>query len=954
VEGDGTDRSTLVRVLGPLIVEVDGLEIGLPPAPKRLLSILLLDPATELSTDTIIDRMWGDDAPPSARTSVHVHISSLRKGVPGVVVTTGHGYRLDEERFWYDRTHFESLALSAREAGQATEWTTARARAEEALALWRGTAFHEVADEEFAVGEVVRLGETRTGLVELHIDALLALGQDETAIPRLRKVIRDHPLHERFRQQMMLALYRTGRQSEALREYRDLRSVLGETLGIEPNDTIRDLEERILVHDPSLGSQPSPATPHNLPLTTTSFIGRVEDLKTILKRLTETRLVTVTGGPGFGKSRLAVEAGRAVLESRPGGVWLAELAGADSARSLAATVSTATGASEQIDTLERLAEALRSRPILLILDNCEHLKEPVRRLLTALLAEPGACRVLATSRVPLAVPGESIHRLEPLDPGPEESVALLVDRARGVDRSFVPAPEDLDDIRALCDHLGGIPLGIELVARWIPSLGLRDTERLLQQVGGDSALDTAFEWSARLIPEQDYDLLRSLSVFAAPFTLERAQSVCAPSAQDLSTAGSLSRLVDASLMTVEWSGGRTRYRMLEPIRQLAAGRLDAGRRRKLAASHAASFLASAGPLTAASSRPDQAEAFAILDVEIPDYRTALSHLENAGDFAGITRVAEALSRYWYSRFLGWEGRSWLDEVPVERLEDPDRVRLHRVAGFLAWAVHDYDTADRHYRALLDIGRRTDDTKAVADALYGRGLVHQKRRFENGAAMLEEAASLYREMDDCRLELGQCLLFRGLDESLNGDAMRGEDLLAEAVGLLEDVGHTRQVSKAERWRAHAAWRRADAEAARDHADRAERLARSVDDPIALAGALVEQANIEITWGDAATAALHLGDAMRPVPPDDQVDIAQVLVSVAGLALAVGDAGLAAGLVAWIEDVYDRFGWLPLEVSPTGRELIAQVEGIPATTDDPVAEAARFVHATAAGGARSNGA
>ncbi len=954
MEGDPAHRSTRIGVLGPLTVEVDGVEVRLPPAPRRLLSILLLDPTTELSTDTIIHRMWGDDAPPSARTSVHVHISSLRKRLPQVVLTTGSGYRLDQGRFWYDRAHFESFAQGAREAGRRTEWDRARDQAEEALDLWRGTPFGEVADEEFAFGEVVRLDETHTGLFELHIDSLLALGQNEPAIPRLKKLIGDHPLHERFREQMMLALYRTGRQSEALREYRDLRRALGETLGIEPNDTIRDLEERILVHDPTLGTQPSLATPHNLPATTTSFIGRLEDLKTILKRLAETRLVTVTGGPGFGKSRLAVEVGRALLESWPGGVWLAELAGADSSRSLAATVVSATGASGQTDTLEHLAEALRSRPILLILDNCEHLKEPVRRLLTALMAEPGASRVLATSRVPLSVPGESIHRLEPLDTGAEESIALLIDRVRGVDRSFVPNPDAVEDMRSLCIHLGGIPLGIELVSRWIPSLGLRDTGRLLQQVRGESALDTAFEWSAQLIPEQDYDLLCSLSVFAAPFTLERAQSICAPSAQALSTAGSVSRLVDASLMAVEWSGGTTRYRMLEPIRQLAGARLEPSRRPELAASHATSYLQSADLVTLASSRPDQAEAFAMLDVEIPDYRSALSHLKAEGDFGGLTKVAEALSRYWYSRFLGWEGRSWLDEVPIEQLEDPDRARLHRVSGFLAWAVHDYDAADRHYHALLDIGRRTADTKAVADALYGRGLIHQKRRFENGAAMLEEAASLYREMDDCRLELGQCLLFRGLDESLNGDAAEGEDLLAEAVGLLEDVGHTRQVSKAERWRAHAAWRRADAEAAREHADRAERLARSVDDPIALAGALVEQANIEITWGDVATAAQHLGDAIQPVPTDDEVDIAQVLVSVAGLALAVGDSGLAAGLIAWIEDVYERFGWLPLEVSPTGRELKAQVDGVPATTDDPVADAARFVRAAAARGARPNGA
>jgi DNA-binding SARP family transcriptional activator len=423
MEGDPADRSVVIKIIGPMTVEVDAADVRIPPAARRLLSILLLDPATELSTDTIIDRMWGDDAPPTARTSLHVHISTLRKHLPGVVVTTGTGYRLEEGRFRSDRGRFESFAQDARGAGRRADWEAARDLAEKALGLWRGSPFAEVADDEFARGEVVRLDEVRVGLFELQVDSLLALGRNDQAIPRLRALIGEHPLRERFREQLMLALYRTGRQSEALREYQILRRQLGETLGIEPNDAIRDLEGRILMHDPSLGAQSPLITPHNLPEATTSFVGRLDDLRTIVERLAETRLVTVIGGPGFGKSRLAVEVGRAVMENQPGGVWLAELAGADSARSLAATVASVTGASEQIDTLERLAQAIRSRPILLILDNCEHLQEPVRRLLAALLAKPGACRVLATSRIPLSVPGESIHRLVPLDTGPATSIA---------------------------------------------------------------------------------------------------------------------------------------------------------------------------------------------------------------------------------------------------------------------------------------------------------------------------------------------------------------------------------------------------------------------------------------------------------------------------------------------------------------------------------------------------
>ncbi|VAV92706.1 hypothetical protein MNBD_ACTINO02-1514 [hydrothermal vent metagenome] len=244
------------------------------PAQRRLLSVLLLHAGTDLDRDYLFECMWGNDPPRSARNALHVHISGLRSAIPDdIIATTAHGYRIDPDDDAFDVVAFERLATAAHGEIHPSEQLS---RTTSALDLWRGGPYQELTDDTFAVPEVARLEERRLGLLELHMQVLLALGQHNEVIPRLRQLVECFPLRERLHEDLMLALYRSGRQAEALRQFQSARQVLGEQIGVEPGPALRDLETRILLHDPDLGPTDLRLARYNLPRPTTSFVGRDE------------------------------------------------------------------------------------------------------------------------------------------------------------------------------------------------------------------------------------------------------------------------------------------------------------------------------------------------------------------------------------------------------------------------------------------------------------------------------------------------------------------------------------------------------------------------------------------------------------------------------------------------------------------------------------------------------
>jgi len=915
-----------LSVLGPLTLTVDGEPISLRPAQRRVLATIASLGGGAIETDVLIERMWPESPPKNARASLHVHISGIRRAAPNIIQTESSRYRLHPD-VALDIKSFQSLIDEAKLLLAEDDWDAVLDCSDAALSLWRQDPFAELSDDVSAQAEIVRLWEQYLEIVELRMRVLLALGRGSDALPELRTCVLSHPLHERFRYHLMLALYQSGRQVEALRTYEEFRTMLGDEVGIEPDPSLRLLEERILLQDPALGDPIHITVPNNLPVIATSFIGRETAVQEITAGLATSGLVTIVGGPGFGKTRLAVEVGQAVIEDYPGGVWLAHLGGATTAMSVAATIATATRTTERITSIEQLGSLLRRRPILIVLDDCEHVVEHIRRFLTSLVTGRTTARVLATSRRALNLDNEQVLDLGSRPMEKHAAIQLMVDRVRSVDRSFTPTKGVMDALTELCASLEGIPLGIELVARWIPTLGIQNTTRLLHTVASESPLEAAFDRSHRLLQTADQSLLVRLSVFSAPFTLERAHDVCSePDVPEMATAGGVARLVDASLLTVRRSGdGSVRYRMLEPIREFAASRADGAI--DLTADLARSFLNTAKEVATAAQREDQSSVFAAVDVEIADYRSVMSALVAADDWNRVTEMAADLTHYWYARFLAWEGCSWLDSALEHDLSETATMRALLGAGFLAWAAHDYDLADQRYETCLETSRYLDDRKTTAEALYGLGLIHQKRRFKDGAGMLDEAADIYRTLPGCSVELGQCLLFRGLDEVSSGNVYDGTTLLEQASTLLGEAGHRRQVSKASRWLAHADWLRGDEIGARAHIAEAERIARATGDQPALSGALVERAFVEVRWGELPDAAAVLLEALEPIPHKDLIDICQILLPTAWLASAVGNDKLAGQILSYMDDVYEEAGWLPQNSRAAVRMLEEHVDRIP---------------------------
>lgn len=926
---------------------VHGVSVAITrPARRRLLSILLLDRGREQPVARLIDRMWGDDPPRDPRNSLQAHVAGLRSQLGDVIHATPEGYRLDVG--WLDVDEFERLA-----AVTAENPTDRVADADAALALWRGDPFPGLADDGFARGTIDALNELRLTVTVRRIDALLAAGRVEEATPALERLVEGHPYEERLWERLMLARHRVGNTVGALRAFQTIRARLGDELGLEPGDRLRDLEERILLLDPSLGSVATAATPHNLPPSGTSFVGREEDSHGVVKLLSDFRLVTVTGGPGIGKTRLAVEAGRRLLSSTPGGVWFARLAGAGSAPDVAATVAAAMGIADDTPDLTVLGEMLAVRPAVLVLDNCEHVLDPVRTLVEAALEVDGPLRILATSRQRLAMSDEQVWRLGPLEVpnGDDDSVfdtdavRLLADRATAVDRTFRIRGTDPALLSELCRRTDGIPLAIELAASWLPSIGVRDAIQLAAGASLDvvadgdhhGSLHAAVDWSLALLTDRGRQLVARAAVFRGSFSLDAFHAVCASDVSRPLAAGAVARLVESSLLILErGEGGSVRYRMLEPVREhVRLHQPDDGY--ALEDAHADWFRQRAAELgTEISQETDPARAQAEVDLELADDRAALRHLLDTGRAEEAAILATDLTNYWFARYLGWEATRWLDEALKGELSDPVRVRASWTAGWAAFTRADYDVSAARYQECRQLAEGIGDRSYVAWSLYGLGRVDETRHPEEGRRLLEEAVAMFEAMDDTRGR-AECELAIGYVAALRGDTNEAAELLSSALEALQHDGLLRSISICRQGLSVVGWYAEDGEAALSHAQAAVEIARRSDDRPATCGALVQRALVRYRWGDATESASDLLEAMRMLPPRNDVDSCLVFSAASGVLVDAGHPELACRVIDHVERVTGAVGWVPLsEWLPALAEfralVCAQFDGdaVPTTT------------------------
>src|SRR4051794_6579953 len=580
------------RVLGT--VEVAGTDGPRPLHGRKELAVLaylLAQAGRAVPADELVWAVWGEDAPPTAHKSLQVRVSRLRSdlGADGTrLARDGAGYRLVLEPGELDAERFAALVEDAgRRTGADAVETYDRA-----LALVRGRPYADAGDLDALQAEIRRLDELRLTAVEGRLRALVALGQHATALPELERAVEGDPLHEGLASLQMLALYRAGRQAEALAAYRALARRLDE-LGLEPSGELRELERRMLVQDDTLAAPAvAPATNIRVPLT--AFIGRDAELRAVRERLAAHRLVTLSGPGGVGKTRLGVEAARSLLADFPAGVWAVELAALRDAAHVPAAIAAAVGvAGSGLDpgasggALAQLVDHLRARRVLLILDGCEHLVAAVAALAERLLGEAPALRILATSRQALGARGETMVDVDPL--GGQDAATLFVDRAAAVQPGFVLDDATADAVGAICARLDGLPLALELAAARVRALPVREIAARLDDRFQllASSLEGVVAWSYELLSNHERALFRRLSVCRSPFSLDAAEHIAAGTPLgEGQVAGTLAALVDRSMLRAGPDG----FRMLETLRAFGLARLEeAGEAEAATVRHATHF-----------------------------------------------------------------------------------------------------------------------------------------------------------------------------------------------------------------------------------------------------------------------------------------------------------------------------------------------------------------------------
>ncbi|HEX2315636.1 MAG TPA: BTAD domain-containing putative transcriptional regulator, partial [Thermomonospora sp.] len=851
----------LFGVLGPLEVRTaDGAPVTIGrPMVRALLAGLLVREGRPVSADRLIEDLWGSRPPRDPAGALQVKVSQLRRALedaePGgreLVVFQPPGYALRVDPGAVDAGRFASLLSRARDTadlrGRAALLT-------EALALWRGAAYADFADEEFARAAITRLEEQRLTAVEELAETRLALGEHGPLAGELGDLVARHPLRERLRAAHMRALYRSGRQSEALESFAVLRDRLREELGLDPGPEVAALHDAILRQDPSLDPEPARART-NLPASPTELIGRDEAVAEVRALLGAHRLVTLTGPGGVGKTRLALETAARLLDAHRDGVWLVELAGLDQPDAPVDAVAAALGirenlvpgplpAGESAHPADRVARALRDRRLLLVLDNCEHVVDPAAALAHRLLAVAPGVRILATSRETLGVGGEAVYTVPPLEPpyavaetGPAtlrrfSAVRLFTARASAASPGFELTPGNARAVASICRRLDGIPLALELAATRVRALGvhelaarLDDRFRLLSAGRRDlpprqRTLRDTIDWSWDLLTGPERAVLRRLAVHADGCSLEAAEAICAGDdvpAEDV--ADLLSRLVDRSMVTVAEDPRGHRYRLLESVAAYCAERLreadEADRVRSRRDRHYTEFAERAA---AALRGPDQRRWLERLDVEHANLRAVIE-----GARPGLAlRLVNALA--WY-RFL----RGRLSEG-------------HRLL-----------------RTALDRDDGTDPALRAAAGAWHTGLELLGRHGTDRAERVHAALEPYEHLDD---PLGRARAAWFLSESLlgGGALSLGEELASEALTAFRGLGDRWGTAAALTTLAHHTLIRGDLATCARHAEQGAALFADLGDAWGRLRAIDLLGRLAEIRGDAREASDLLRQGLR---------------------------------------------------------------------------------------------
>ncbi|MFF3085404.1 BTAD domain-containing putative transcriptional regulator [Streptomyces nojiriensis] len=899
-----------VGVLGPLMIwtgdgDREGGGAGEPVAvtgarARRLLARLLVEPGRPVSADRLVDALWGGpdtELPRHPYASLQGQVSRVRAALERAAPQDGRGrlrrdasgYRLEPAPGELDAQRFAELTARARARGLAP-----RPRAEllgEALSLWRGGAYAGHTDDPAVRAAATRLEEERLSALEELLGLRVSLGEQRAVLGELDQLVAAHPLRERLRAVQLRALYRAGRQAEALESYEALRRRLAQDLGLDPGPELTALRQAILRQDADLersprgegagttgdarrsdphphshshshphpdpdpdgaapAAAPQPAPPAvlrtaqkeaagRLPEPLTRLVGRDADLAAVRALSEHSRLVTVTGPGGVGKTRLAVESARLAAARHPDGAWLVELAPlpagapADAVAAAALRIlgvrrpegSPATGGDgEQPDALRLLGAALRGRRLLLLLDNCEHLSDAVAEVLETVLPQAPGLSVLATGQEPLALAGEAVHPLAPL--APADAVALFTARA-GLPPDRTATPEDCAAVEALCGRLDGLPLALELAAARARALGvhgllagLDDRFTLLSRgLRGvpprQRTLRAVIDWSWALLGSAEEAVLRRLSVHGGDASAEAAGVVCADAADHVrehQVPPVLDRLVERSLVVlVDRPEGR-RYRLPESVKDYARERLRAaGEERETRARHGAYYRELALRTEPLLRGPRQRLWLARLDAAEAELYPAVEEALAHGRVVPALRAARALARYWLLRGGPAEGGRLLDACLAAERDHPVRHHpAHLAPG--TGPGQDRPAGERIAATALATAWRAGLTVWEGAPGAAEGLLR------TAAATLD--AREVAEHDP--LGHAHALGFLAAAQMGAGGVSAGEELADRALAVAEGLGDAWGTAAALSVRARHALAHGDLAAVRRDAERAARL------------------------------------------------------------------------------------------------------------------------------------
>lgn len=794
--------SLSLQLFGPMQALVGGKP--LPPMRSRkarwLLALLTLQNGQAVNREWVAGTLWPDATLPLALANLRPIVSELRRalGDQGERLRT-----LGRKMIALDLTDAEVDVI-------AFDAAITEGRFEAAVEAYRGALLEDCLEPW-----VIQARDFRDQACLEALDRLAQASEGLAQVAYRRRAVTIAPLRDAPRRGLMESLALAGDLNAALETYREFAQILRNESGSLPDAATTDVYHRLRT-DAASRSRTSRPDPESatvtgyLPHPVSGLVGREDERADIASRLARSRLVTLTGFGGIGKTRLAREVAADMAPDSTDGVWFVSLDAVGEERLLATQVAAVLGITETTGRsfTDLIVERLRPQHALLVLDNCEHLIEASARLCDTLLRECGGLRILVTSREPLGITGEKIWNTTPLSvPDPHhlpphaatrlrvvasyESVQLFLQRAQAIDEGFVLTADNAADVAVVCAQLEGIPLAIELAAARVKAMTidqirerLHDPLAFLTQVGRSSiprqqTLRTTLDWSYGLLGEDARRLLRRVACFVGGWTLEAAEAVCGGEGiEPEGIASLLASLVDKSLVIFErdTSSHSGRYRLLEPVRQYATG-LSAADSLLLRERFVAFFCARCDESEGELRGPKQGACLEWLRIEDGNIRQATRWAEETPELASyILRLAGAQAMAWFTSGRYREGARNLERAlylgPPE--ESPARAKALTYASAMAQGEGNFprslalqQEALKTYEALGDLSGIATAKRTIGDAYYGVGKRKTARKF------FEESYRLHGELEQARgaaisaVLLGACLSAEGEVEAAAG-------------------------------------------------------------------------------------------------------------------------------------------------------------------------------------------